>query len=71
MYVCSLDNINPHLLTTAVTFRSIFGYHYKVLGVDRIRGANEITLPKDCELFCLFSLFCMKEFLNEIFCNLL
>jgi hypothetical protein len=27
MYACCLDNIIPHLLTTCVTFRSIFGYH--------------------------------------------
>jgi hypothetical protein len=31
-----------------------------------------ITLQKDCESFLIiFSLFHMKEFLNEIFCNLL
>jgi hypothetical protein len=62
MYVCCLDNISPHLLTMCVTFRSIFGYHYKVLGANTIKGANEITLPKDCEMFLiLFHFFVWKK----------
>jgi hypothetical protein len=36
-----------------------------------IKGFNKIILQKDCESFLIFFTFSMKEFWNEIFCNLL
>jgi hypothetical protein len=51
MYVCCLNNISPHLLTTCVTFRSIFGYHYKVLGADTIKGANGLLYQRIVKFF--------------------
>jgi hypothetical protein len=39
------------------------------LGANTHKGANVITSQKDYESFLIF--FDMKEFLNEVFCNLL
>jgi hypothetical protein len=41
-----------------------------LMGVGTHKGANMITLQKECESFLVFFHFFIWEFLNKIFCNL-
>jgi hypothetical protein len=59
------------LLTNFFVFID-FKNNVMLLGANTHKGANGITSQNNYESFLiLFSIFHMKEFLNEAFCNLL